>query len=872
LVITNEFQKLASYGGNSARWWLHASGWFSPDIGNDGFVRGISPNTQNGVSDQDMIEQVRDVLDAAWEEGILLTISLFSYDIACGETNNINGAVYRGSRFNGMLNVYYQSYIDNVLAPLVTELRDHPALFAWEIFNEADGMSTGNNFFNDNCPLGSYPQSNEVLQRFVNLAAARIRAIDPNVKVTTSVSQTALLEQYTNDVLTAPESADPTGTLDFYQAHWYWAFGHPSNPYQITAQDRGLDKPIVMGEFGAGTEPASGTAEEDLNAALFEQGYAGAWLWDINGLPDTVVERVVEGAISYSPTIDKTAIEACINTRDSNCYRRLPSENSQPNNTIDGGSGNDQLSGGVGDDTLNGNEGNDSLLGGGGNDIIDGGAGLDVAIYSGTRVGYIVTELDGVITVFDRITDIGVDEGTDTLTNVEYLSFANGTYTVASLIADNVINGTFGDDLNLRGTIGADIINGLTGDDLINASIGDDTINGLEGNDELRGAGGADAINGGEGNDTALYNGTTIGVTVNLATGEALGGDAEGDILTSIENLLGSSGADIFTGNDDINILIGASGDDILYAGGGESNHLLGQLGNDRLFSGTGADLLDGGSGADDWADYSGSTEAVTVQINNGGLVDGGYATGDIVKTENIEGSAFDDNIVGSSLHNELNGGEGNDFINASSGHDTVNGGSGDDLLAGSRGSDTIDGGTNGADGDTASYSNSDGRVIIDLALGTARGLGHGSGDVLINIENIFGSRFDDDIFGDDKDNVLEGFNGVDELFGKSGDDTLIGGGGIDYLNGGTGNDVLTGGGGFDHFLIDVSDFGQDRITDFTNNREKIDFRGSGLSFIDLGIQKINGDTIITINGDTNGNSIILERVISRIDEADFIF
>jgi len=76
--LQNKFQDLASYGGNSARWWLHASGWFSPDIGIDGFVRGISPNTQNGVSDQDMIEQVRDVLDAAWEEGILLTISLFS--------------------------------------------------------------------------------------------------------------------------------------------------------------------------------------------------------------------------------------------------------------------------------------------------------------------------------------------------------------------------------------------------------------------------------------------------------------------------------------------------------------------------------------------------------------------------------------------------------------------------------------------------------------------------------------------------------------------------------------------------------------------------------------------------------------------------
>ena len=325
-AMRNEFQELASYGGNSARWWLHASGWFSPDINVDGYVRGISPNHDNGVSDLDMINQVRDVLDAAWDEGILLTISLFSYDIACGEDNNANGSVYRGSRFDGMLNVNYQSYFDNVLTPLVTELRDHPALFAWEIFNESDGMSTDGNFFEDNCPISSFPQTNETLQRFVNLAAARIHSIDPNVKVTTSVSQTAFLNQYTNDVLTSQNFSDPTGSLDFYQAHWYWSFGHPSNPYAITAQDRNLDKPIVLGEFQYGTEPETQTAPENLSQTLLTQGYAGAWIWDMLSLSESEVETVVSGASSFSPPIDKTAIEACISLKVAPCYKdyRLP--------------------------------------------------------------------------------------------------------------------------------------------------------------------------------------------------------------------------------------------------------------------------------------------------------------------------------------------------------------------------------------------------------------------------------------------------------------------------------------------------------------------------------------------------------------------
>ena len=868
-AMRTEFQELASYGGNSARWWLHASGWFSPDINNDGFVRGISPNTDFGVSDEDMINQVREILDAAWDEGILLTISLFSYDIACGENNNINGSVFRGSRFDGMLNVYYQSYIDNVLTPLVTELRDHPALFAWEIFNEADGMSVDGNFFNDNCPLGSYPQTNETLQRFVNLSTAKIHSIDPNVKVTTSVSQTAFLDQYTNDVLTSQEFSDPTGTLDFYQAHWYWNFAHPSNPYIISAQDRNLDRPIVLGEFGFGTEPETQTLSENLSQALLTQGYAGAWLWDMLSLSESEVETVVAGASSFSPSIDKAAIELCINSKAPPCYNSLIGEGPSTYPII-GSSENDRLLGGSQDDIINGFTGNDTLTGASGNDTIDGGEGFDTAAFSGAREEYDISETDGVITVVDTITDVGLDDGTDTLINVEFLEFTDGAFTVASLIADNEVDGTNGDDANVFGTIGADIIKGFDGDDFINASSGDDTLFGGSGDDGLRGALGADVLNGGEGNDTAVYSGSSIGITVNLATGEASGGHAEGDALISIENVFGSSGVDLLTGNDESNILTGASGDDIIIAGGGTSNTLIGQQGNDRLFSGSGADFLDGGTGLGDWADYFDSTAAVTAQINNAGSIDGGFATGDTFRgIENIAGSSFDDKISGNSLANELQGNAGDDVINASSNDDFINGGAGDDFLFGSRGADVIDGGSGN---DTASYSNSDARVVVDLAAGTATGSGHGSGDTLTNIENIFGSRHNDDIFGDDNDNVLEGFNGVDELFGLGGDDTLIGGNGIDFLNGGTGNDVLSGRGGFDSFLFDTVDFGQDVITDFSNNNERIDFRGSGLSFEDLLINISNGNTVITLDGDTDGNSITLEGVTDVIDRADVIF
>ncbi len=120
------------------------------------------------------------------------------------------------------------------------------------------------------------------------------------------------------------------------------------------------------------------------------------------------------------------------------------------------------------------------------------------------------------------------------------------------------------------------------------------TLKGLAGNDILQGYGGADTIDGGTGNDTAIYGGSGSGVVVTLATspssvGHGHGGDAEGDTLTSIENLRGSNHDDGLWGNGDANVLEGLSGKDELKGGGGA----------DTLLGGLGADTMTGGSGGD---------------------------------------------------------------------------------------------------------------------------------------------------------------------------------------------------------------------------------------------------------------------------------
>ena len=99
--------------------------------------------------------------------------------------------------------------------------------------------------------------------------------------------------------------------------------------------------------------------------------------------------------------------------------------------------------------------------------------------------------------------------------------------------------------------------------------------------------------------DTANYGDFSEGVTRQPDRQRRVsGGTAEGDTLTSIENLTGSSHADFLVGNDGNNVLVGLEGNDILKGGGG-ADTLYGDSGSDTLKGGGGADTLNGGSGID---------------------------------------------------------------------------------------------------------------------------------------------------------------------------------------------------------------------------------------------------------------------------------
>ncbi len=279
-----------------------------------------------------------------------------------------------------------------------------------------------------------------------------------------------------------------------------------------------------------------------------------------------------------------------------------------------------------------------------------------------------------------------------------------------------------------------------------------DTLLGGELADTFVGGAGADLLNGNGGADTAEYSTSAAGVTVTIdppLTTTGAGGDAEGDQLTNIENLIGSAY------------------NDVLRAGAGV-NRLDGGAGNDVLAGGEGADTLIGGDGIDT-IDYSASNSAVGLSLTDApGQAtqgSGGHAQGDIIaQIENVIGSAFNDTLQGSAAANRLEGGEGND---------TLRGQGGADVLIGGLGTDT------------ASYSTSASGVTVAISTTTTTvgSGGDAQGDQLSGIENLTGSAFADVLTGSDGDNRLDGGAGNDRLVGGLGVDTLVGGDGVDTVD-----------------------------------------------------------------------------------------
>lgn len=443
------------------------------------------------------------------------------------------------------------------------------------------------------------------------------------------------------------------------------------------------------------------------------------------------------------------------------------------------------LNGGLGDDVVFGHGGDDMFAYSGGLDTWDGGAGTDTGNFSTFRFAVNVN-------LAASGAEVGHHGGADTSAG-PFVAMVDLTS------VENIIGTSFND--RISGDAGANALSGFSGDDILIGADGDDVLDGGSGNDLLRGGLGADRLIGGDGDDTAGYEGSSSAVVVNLRTQTASGGTAEGDSLTLIENLFGSSHGDALTGDNNDNQLLGLNGNDTL-DGQGANDLLEGGLGNDRILGGDGFDMailrVDSGA-VSVQATYGGvlvtSADGVDfiaddvefVQFNDGQMAlaqvkdMAGPGNDTLIGTENadlLDGAGGDDRIEGRGSNDHLFGGEGNDTILGENGADRLVGGAGNDRLDGGAERDQMRG---EAGDDTYVVDRSD-DVIIENA-------GEGSDAVLSAVDFALPDHVEHltligtqglTATGNSLANRLTGNIGDNRLLANGGNDTVLGAGGVD--------------------------------------------------------------------------------------------
>jgi Ca2+-binding RTX toxin-like protein len=489
--------------------------------------------------------------------------------------------------------------------------------------------------------------------------------------------------------------------------------------------------------------------------------------------------------------------------------------------------------GSTGADAFTGYALNDTLTGGAGNDTLGGGDGTDTANYSGARDDYTITDNgDGTWAVS------GLD-GSDTISDVEYLYFAGSGETLDLTVPPNGAP----TDLELTaspisefapvGTVVGTLSATDPDSDPIDYTLSDDAGGLFEivGN-ELRLKSALDY-------ETAMSHQVTVVATDSAgnfteetftvavqdedetppqpatitidASGNSTGIDFEAFVRGGFLSDAGVFGLPVFDNSGDL------FGEEAVFAGStdpaakyvlarGSLNYYFGthtvwgeldtieygtrgsgSYDENGYFTGGNVELRITGL---DFENTYPTTPAEEADIEANGLVHvtaAAHLRGSNYSADRV--NAYADALDAYAQH--FIGSDYADVYAGTSHDDIVEGGDGDDTLLGSAGDDLLKGG-NGVD--TADYSSASGAVSVKVSTIQQQDTGSTGIDTLQKIENLIGSAYGDTLSGGSQDNVLSGGDGADRLAANAGADILEGGAGLDSLYGGAGNDTLAGG------------------------------------------------------------------------------
>lgn len=372
----------------------------------------------------------------------------------------------------------------------------------------------------------------------------------------------------------------------------------------------------------------------------------------------------------------------------------------------------------------------------------------------------------------------------------------------------------------------------------------------------------------GAGNDTIdASDFDTFGAKINLNAGafSSIGTDGKGGAVydkvagidgenvaiaynTDIENAIGTRNNDTLIGNNLDNILTGGQGDDDLQGGAGNDTYIYNM--------GDGKDIVTDTAGLDDVLRFGAGISVANLNFTaigndlkialngtpNSEILIKNYTSGGLIENilfddellldpaagpyNVINGTNFNETLIGTSGKDILNGFGGNEKLIDGEGDDVVLGGAGNDIFYNSPGNDFLDGGSSSENNsltadDQNIFALADGLIPvthginINLAQSLILDDGFGFSGTILNIRNITGSSFDDvltavnpsstnaqgsQLSGEGGNDTINGGLGRDNLHGGNGDDIINGGFGVDTIIGGAGDDALSGDQGNDAY------------------------------------------------------------------------
>lgn len=491
-----------------------------------------------------------------------------------------------------------------------------------------------------------------------------------------------------------------------------------------------------------------------------------------------------------------------------------------------GGAGDDWLFGEEGNDLLSGGLGADRLIGGTGHDLIVGDADLTAvderAFLNGTLdpSPWVWRAIPGEFSFsvagrdFDPHADASTVYSRDAGDDVVYAGTGNDL--VFGYGGDDLIYGGDGNDF-IVGNDGSDLLYGEEGDDVITGDsgraivgdghvvqYGDDFLDGGAGDDQLKGEGGEDYLAGGDGADLLIGDGIDVADEAHGA--DVLEGGAGDDRLD------GGGGQDTLRGGAGKDHLVGGTGDD--YLDGGDGDDLMeGGDGADILIGGKGRDVLRGGAGDDIYIvnDYD-----LIVDDEGENIIrfENGASRGTVRGTSSSQGGTITVTVSdGAGALVEVLVKRGPQVPGSPPALDfempdisTEPLGTGGDGFAGTPLRAWSDAAVVTAASAAAGPSSGGGSFIIEFDNGESLSSAEFLGEVLQDPVVLYGDSRDDILDGYAGDDRLSGAFGRDRLYGHAGDDHLDGGAGDDWLVGGTGDDYLDGGQGVDTYVFGVGD------------------------------------------------------------------